>query len=105
MGLSSKRRVLDGDYFLKRAEAEVRLADKAGSAHAAAMHQKLASAYFDKLFADGAAGSRQMDPAQVQVEKRAALASLFSWPQREGDGEHLVLSELLEELDSKLQTG
>jgi hypothetical protein len=105
MGLSSKRKVADSDYLLERAEAEVQLVEKARSEQAAATHQKLASAYFDRLFSDGSNNSLKLDRVQVLEEKRAAFASVFKWPRAGGDQEQRILSELLEELDSKVQPG
>jgi hypothetical protein len=100
MGLSSKREVFDGDYLLGRAEAEILLAEQASSERAAAMHQKLASAYFDRLFADGAVPALQLDRLEALREKRVALASLFQWPRNLAEQEHPILSELLQTLDA-----
>ena len=77
MALSSKRQIIDSDYLLKRAETEVELADKAASEKAAATHHKLASAYFDRLFDDGASAEPQRNGLDVKRENQAAVSAVF----------------------------
>ena len=97
MALSSKHQVIDSEYLLHRAEAEVALAEEAANLQVAQTHRKLASAYFDRLFADGTVVVPERNQRDVVRENRAALTALFGgWkiePQNAG------LRNLLEVLE------
>ena len=77
MALTTKRQIIDSDYLLGRAESEIELADKAPNPKIAETHQRLASAYFDRLFADGANPAPQRNQLEVQRENKAALGKIF----------------------------
>jgi hypothetical protein len=99
MALFTKRQIIDSDYLFGRAETEVKLADKAPNRKIAETHQRLASAYFDRLFADEATPAPQRNPLEVQRENQLALTKLFccwsSEQQEEG------FEELVQALDAQ----
>ena len=42
----------DMDYFQRRAEAEIELAQRSQNAHAVRAHYEMASAYLDRIYGD-----------------------------------------------------
>ena len=42
----------DMDYFQRRAEAEIELAQRSPNAHAVKAHYEMASAYLDRIYGD-----------------------------------------------------
>jgi hypothetical protein len=97
MALSTKRQIIDSDYLLGRAEVEVELANAAPDSRVAATHQQLASAYFDRLFADGTKPAPQKNQLEVQREKQAALRKIFCcWSSEQQDESFEDLMQALE---------
>ena len=76
MALSPSTQIADAEYLLRRAEAEAVQADESTS-RAAEVHERLASAYMDRLFGDPSVPAGAQRPG----EKAAALRSIFiDWP-------------------------
>ena len=102
MGLSSKHQVIDSDYLLCRAEAEVALAEEAANEKAAQTHHNLASAYFDKLFADRAGTMSERSRREIIQENRAAVTSVFGhWRVERQDASLQGLLQVLEARTSR----
>jgi len=76
MAFSPKRPVPEADYFLARATAEARLAERARGQRSATIHHQLASTYLDRLF--GPAGPDRGERRDTRPEKRKALMSVFA---------------------------
>lgn len=79
LGFSPKRPMPDCDYFLNRAEAELRLAEAAANAKAAEAHRALASAYLGRVFSEEGEGQDDLWRwLRAAREKRQALRSIFA---------------------------
>jgi hypothetical protein len=75
MGFSAKYDILDGEYLLERAAAEAQQVHTAAGEVEAGLHQKLASAYVEKVFGDQPV---MLTKQRAKRENADAFRSIFS---------------------------